>query len=75
MKFGRITALSLALTFGASAVTNVSAQDTTPPATEEDDGGFDDWGLLGLLGLAGLLGLKRRDDHEVRVERPRIDQR
>jgi MYXO-CTERM domain-containing protein len=31
------------------------------PLDENDDGGFDDWGLLGLLGLAGLAGLKRRD--------------
>ena len=69
MKMGRITALAMALTFGGTAVTNVAAQDTTP-AVEEDDDGFDDWGLLGLLGLAGLLGLKRRDDHtEVRVDR------
>ena len=39
------------------------------PVTEgsnaDDEGGFDDWGLLGLLGLLGLAGLagkKRRDD-------------
>ena len=35
------------------------------PVDENDDSGFDDWGLLGLLGLAGLAGLaglKRRDD-------------
>ena len=30
------------------------------PVDENDDGGFDDWGLLGLLGLLGLAGLKRR---------------
>ena len=37
------------------------------PLDENDDGGFDDWGLIGLLGLLGLLGLKRR--HEpTRVE-------
>lgn len=55
-----------------------SALATTPPADpddvgaidnpldENDDDGFDDWGLLGLLGLIGLAGLtgrKRNDDH------------
>jgi MYXO-CTERM domain-containing protein len=75
MKFGRVTALTLALTFGTAAVTNVAAQET-PTTDSVDDDGFDDWGLLGLLGLAGLLGLKRRDDHaEVRVERRPVEQR
>jgi MYXO-CTERM domain-containing protein len=75
MKIGRITALALALTFSGAAVTDVAAQDTTP-TTQEDDGGFDDWGLLGLLGLAGLLGLKRREEHaDVRVERRAVEQR
>jgi hypothetical protein len=32
------------------------------PLDENDDEGFDDWGLLGLLGLLGLIGLKRRND-------------
>jgi MYXO-CTERM domain-containing protein len=75
MKSGRVAALALALTFGTAAVTNVAAQET--PSTEDvNDDGFDDWGLLGLLGLAGLLGLKRRNDQpEVRVERPRVEQR
>jgi hypothetical protein len=35
-----------------------------PPVTRpeiRDNGGFDDWGLLGLLGLVGLAGLLHRD--------------
>jgi MYXO-CTERM domain-containing protein len=36
--------------------------------TDRDDGGFDDWGLLGLLGLAGLLG-RKRDRDVVRTNR------
>lgn len=78
-----------ALTVGAvlAAVPMTTAFATTPPSdpndvTEidnpvdenDDDSGFDDWGLLGLLGLAGLAGLarpKRRDDHVVvRDDRP-----
>ena len=38
------------------------------PLDENDDGGFDDWGLLGLLGLVGLLGLKRRNEPTRRIE-------
>lgn len=33
-----------------------------PPLDENDDDGFDDWGLLGLLGLGGLAGRNRRTD-------------
>ena len=47
---------------------DVAAVDN--PLDENDDGGFDDWGLLGLLGLAGLAGLaglKRRDDVRART--------
>lgn len=36
--------------------------------TDRDEGGFDDWGLLGLLGLAGLLG-RKRDRDVVRTNR------
>jgi MYXO-CTERM domain-containing protein len=39
---------------------DVAAVDS--PVDENDDGGFDDWGLFGLLGLLGLLGLKRRNE-------------
>jgi hypothetical protein len=65
---------AIALLLGACLSGPVMAQDTQPallaqtaeqPA-DEDEGGFDDWGLLGLLGLAGLVGLKKREP-EVRV--------
>lgn len=48
----------------ASAVVPAMAQTTVDQGTttDRDDGGFDDWGLLGLLGLAGLLGRKRERD-------------
>lgn len=36
------------------------------PVDENDDTGFDDWGLLGLLGLVGLAGLAGRKRQEVR---------
>lgn len=66
-----------ALLFGGVAAPSASAQseDDAPldnPVTEDtnadDEGGFDDWGLLGLLGLLGLAGLakKRNDDVVVR---------
>ena len=42
-----------------AAAQTAADQRTT---TDRDDGGFDDWGLLGLLGLAGLLGRKRDRD-------------
>ena len=48
---------------------DVSAVDN--PVDQNDDGGFDDWGLLGLLGLLGLAGLKRRDDRVVKVDNDR----
>ena len=35
------------------------------PVDENDDSGFDDWGLLGLLGLVGLAGLAGRKRHDV----------
>lgn len=51
-----------------------------PAATEEEDEGFDDWGLLGLLGLLGLAGLRRNEPEartverrETRVVEPTID--
>jgi len=48
---------------------DVAAVDN--PVDENDDGGFDDWGLLGLLGLLGLAGLKRRNDRVVTVDNNR----
>jgi hypothetical protein len=43
------------------AVAPGTAQTTADQGTttDRDDGGFDDWGLLGLLGLAGLMGRKK----------------
>lgn len=66
------TVIGCALTFGSVGMTAVVAQDTPDvPVVEEEDSGFDDWGLLGLLGLAGLAGLKKRSEPEVRtVDRP-----
>jgi MYXO-CTERM domain-containing protein len=63
------SALSLASFSPASATTppsdpnDVAAVDN--PIDENDDEGFDDWGLLGLIGLVGLAGLagrRRRND-------------
>ena len=68
------TALAAALT-----ILPVSAAlATTPPADpndvevidnpvdeNDDDSGFDDWGLLGLLGLVGLAGLAGRKRNDV----------
>lgn len=48
-----------------------TAQTTADQGTtrDRDDGGFDEWGLLGLLGLAGLLGRKRPDRDRVETRR------
>ena len=66
-----ITATALAAALTVVPVSVVWA--TTPPADpndveaiaprldENDDDGFDDWGLLGLLGLLGLGGLAGRN--------------
>ena len=45
----------------AGTVVPAAAQTATDQTTtrDMDDGGFDEWGLLGLLGLAGLLGRKK----------------
>ena len=39
----------------ATTATTTAQVETTTPVTREEEGGFDDWGLLGLLGLGGLL--------------------
>ena len=51
------------LLLGGSAVPAMAqtATDQTTTRDMDDDGGFDDWGLLGLLGLAGLMGRGRKD--------------
>jgi MYXO-CTERM domain-containing protein len=65
-------ALGTTLLFGALAPAVAAQEDDDAPldnpVTEDtnadDEGGFDDWGLLGLLGLLGLGGLagrKRQD--------------
>jgi len=51
----------------AHAATDTAAGDDTttavttpaePVTTNQQNEGFDDWGLLGLLGLLGLIGLR-----------------
>jgi MYXO-CTERM domain-containing protein len=60
-KFTLAGAILAMLLFAGSAMPAV-AQTTDQTTTRDmDDGGFDDWGLLGLLGLAGLLGRKKND--------------
>lgn len=67
----KMTALGLVMMFGTLAIAPVAAQDVPDAAAVEEDGGFDDWGLLGLLGLAGLAGLRKRSEPGVRtIERP-----
>lgn len=66
----RILAVALLLTVGAVVTPGIS--QTTGDQTmarDHDDGGFDDWGLLGLIGLAGLMGRKRRDRDVVETRR------
>ena len=72
-----ITAVAFAAALTVIPVTTALA--TTPPndpgdveaidnpVDENDEGGFDDWGLLGLLGLSGLAGLKGRDRNDNRT--------
>ena len=62
-----------------SGFTTATAFATTPPddpndveaidnpLDDNDESGFDDWGLLGLLGLLGLAGLRPRRDNTVVV--------
>jgi hypothetical protein len=54
--------LAVTVLLGVGVITPGMTQTTTDQTMDRtDDGGFDDWGLLGLLGLAGLMGRKRRD--------------
>jgi MYXO-CTERM domain-containing protein len=62
----RKTIATAAISAGLIVIPVSAAAATTPPEDpndveaidnpidENDDSGFDDWGLLGLLGLAGL---------------------
>jgi hypothetical protein len=53
---------------GSVAVPATAQTPMDQGTTTRDDGGFDDWGLLGLIGLAGLLG-RKRDRDVVRTNR------
>ncbi len=79
-------AMSLLMAFALALLLSgatVQAQDTDTDAidspaaqvdeTVEDEGGFDDWGLLGLLGLLGLAGLRRQPDRVVTPTVQRTD--
>lgn len=64
----RSAALAAMLGIGVATMP-VVAQDSTPEddpvvaaaTPEEEDEGFNDWGLLGFIGLAGLAGLMNRN--------------
>lgn len=68
-----IAGVALTAALGLGPIAAAGAQNNDPndvrsvdnPVDQNDNGGFDDWGLLGLLGLAGLAGLARRDRHPV----------
>jgi MYXO-CTERM domain-containing protein len=64
----RILAVALLLAVGGVVTPGIS-QTTDRTVVQDDDDGFDDWGLLGLLGLAGLMGRKRRDRDVVETRR------
>jgi hypothetical protein len=49
---------------------DVAAVDN--PVDNNDNSGFDDWGLFGLLGLLGLFGLKRRDNQVTTLRDDRV---
>jgi hypothetical protein len=76
----RKTLTAAALAVGLSVIPVTAAFATVPPddpndveavdnpVDENDESGFDDWGLLGLLGLVGLAGLAgRKRVNEVRT--------
>lgn len=68
----RKTITTVAIAGALAIIPGTTALATTPPddpndveaidnpLDENDDSGFDDWGLLGLLGLLGLAGLSGR---------------
>ena len=65
MNIKTIAAVGTALTLlagGAFAQTTEETTTTTTTPVEQEDEGFDEWGLLGLLGLAGLAGLRRKEE-------------
>jgi len=74
-----IAASFLAAGLSLGPVAFAGAQSTTSdpndvksidnPVDENDNSGFDDWGLFGLLGLLGLAGLAKRPKREETVYR------
>lgn len=44
---------------GSAVAPAIAQTNIEGTSTDRNDGGFDEWGLLGLLGLAGLIGRKR----------------
>ncbi len=77
----KLSTIFIALVVGlflTAGTVHAQDTDTDPPAVqttevEEDEGGFDDWGLLGLLGLLGLAGLRRQPDRVVTPTVQRTD--
>ena len=63
MRFREVAKAVAAVVVISAAATPVLAQDGGRGESEQNEGGFDEWGLLGLLGLAGLIPRKRKDDH------------
>jgi MYXO-CTERM domain-containing protein len=64
-----MSALVAGLSFGPIAMAGAQTSTTNDPndvegidnpVDENDNSGFDDWGLFGLLGLLGLAGLAKR---------------
>lgn len=53
----------------AQATPTETAEPITATAVQEEDEGFDDWGLAGLLGLLGLAGLRKKEPEARTVER------
>lgn len=70
--------LAFVLTAGAAQAQDTDTDVVDAPTVQtdgdaDDEGGFDDWGLLGLLGLLGLAGLRRQPDRVVTREERRAD--
>jgi hypothetical protein len=62
-------AVAVLLAVGGAVTPGISQTTTDQTMARDDNGGFDDWGLLGLLGLAGLMGRKKRDRDVVDTRR------
>ncbi|MEJ7653434.1 MAG: WGxxGxxG family protein [Chloroflexia bacterium] len=57
-----VTTAGSGVALAGSAASTISAPARQGDRNNQQDEGFNDWGLLGLLGLAGLAGLRRRSD-------------